>query len=234
MLDRGMPYASGPAWLAEQVLKDRHVLAVAGTHGKTTTSSMLAWILEHAGRNPGFLIGGVPSNFDATARLGAAPYFVIEADEYDTAFFDKRAKFVHYRPRTAILNNLEYDHADIYPDVASIRAPVPPAGAHRAFQRPSHRQWRRCRSSRDLGSRVAGRRARPLAPRAAGAEWTRGRDSRGGAVHRAAPGRTGRRGRMVAARQAQRDERPGGDRGGAARRTSALTRRRARSRRSAA
>jgi UDP-N-acetylmuramate: L-alanyl-gamma-D-glutamyl-meso-diaminopimelate ligase len=121
MLDRGMAYTSGPLWLAEQVLKDRHVLAVAGTHGKTTTSSMLAWILEHAGLNPGFLIGGVPTNFDATARLGASPYFVIEADEYDTAFFDKRAKFVHYRPRTAILNNLDYDPADIYPDVASIR-----------------------------------------------------------------------------------------------------------------
>jgi len=121
MLDRGMPYTSGPAWLAEHVLKGRHVLAVAGTHGKTTTSSMLAWILEYAGRGPGFLIGGVPTNFDATARLGSGSYFVIEADEYDTAFFDKRAKFVHYRPRTAILNNLEYDHADIYPDVASIR-----------------------------------------------------------------------------------------------------------------
>ena len=121
MLDRGLAYTSGPLWLAEHVLKDRHVIAVAGTHGKTTTSSMLAWILDHAGLNPGFLIGGVPSNFDTTARLGAAPYFVIEADEYDTAFFDKRAKFVHYRPRTAILNNLEYDHADIYPDVASIR-----------------------------------------------------------------------------------------------------------------
>src|SRR5271170_4859029 len=111
MLDRGMAYTSGPQWLAEQVLKDKHVLAVAGTHGKTTTASMLAWILEHAGLAPGFLIGGVPSNFDATARLGsgshgAAPYFVIEADEYDTAFFDKRAKFVHYRPRTLILNNL--------------------------------------------------------------------------------------------------------------------------------
>jgi UDP-N-acetylmuramate: L-alanyl-gamma-D-glutamyl-meso-diaminopimelate ligase len=121
LLDRGMSYASGPQWLAEHVLKGRHVLAVAGTHGKTTTASMLAWILEHAGLSPGFLIGGVPSNFDSTARLGEAPYFVIEADEYDTAFFDKRAKFVHYRPRTVILNNLEYDHADIYPDVASIR-----------------------------------------------------------------------------------------------------------------
>jgi UDP-N-acetylmuramate: L-alanyl-gamma-D-glutamyl-meso-diaminopimelate ligase len=121
LLERGLPYTSGPEWLAREVLKDPWVLSVAGTHGKTTTSSMLAWILEHAGLNPGYLIGGVPSNFDGTARLGAAPYFVIEADEYDTAFFDKRAKFVHYRPRTAILNNLEYDHADIYPDVASIR-----------------------------------------------------------------------------------------------------------------
>ncbi len=121
LLDRGMPYTSGPQWLAEQVLAHRHVIAVAGTHGKTTTSSMTAWILEHAGLSPGFLIGGVPGNFDATARLGEGPHFVIEADEYDTAFFDKRAKFVHYRPRTAVLNNLEHDHADIYPDVASIR-----------------------------------------------------------------------------------------------------------------
>ena len=121
MLDRGMAYTSGPQWLAEQVLRDKHVIAVAGTHGKTTTTAMLTWILEHAGLEPGFLIGGVPSNFDATARLGNGPFFVIEADEYDTAFFDKRAKFVHYHPRTAILNNLEYDHADIYPDVASIR-----------------------------------------------------------------------------------------------------------------
>ena len=121
MLDRGMAYTSGPLWLAEQVLCSRHVIAVTGTHGKTTTTAMLTWILEHAGLEPGFLIGGVPSNFNSSARLGKAPFFVIEADEYDTAFFDKRAKFVHYRPRTAILNNLEYDHADIYPDVASIR-----------------------------------------------------------------------------------------------------------------
>jgi UDP-N-acetylmuramate: L-alanyl-gamma-D-glutamyl-meso-diaminopimelate ligase len=121
MLDRGMPYTSGPQWLAEQVLRGRHVLAVAGTHGKTTTASMLAWILERAGLVPGFLIGGVPGNFPGSARLGQGPCFVIEADEYDTAFFDKRAKFVHYRPRTAILNNLEYDHADIYDDIASIR-----------------------------------------------------------------------------------------------------------------
>jgi len=121
MLDRGMAYASGPQWLSEQVLHDKHVIAVAGTHGKTTTTAMLTWILEQAGLEPGFLIGGVPGNFDATARLGRSRFFVIEADEYDTAFFDKRAKFVHYRPRTAILNNLEYDHADIYPDVAAIR-----------------------------------------------------------------------------------------------------------------
>ncbi len=121
LLDRAIPYTSGPQWLAEHVLRGKHVLAVAGTHGKTTTSSMLAWILEHAGLEPGFLIGGVPGNFDTTARLGAGSCFVIEADEYDTAFFDKRAKFVHYRPRTVVLNNLEYDHADIYPDVASIR-----------------------------------------------------------------------------------------------------------------
>jgi UDP-N-acetylmuramate: L-alanyl-gamma-D-glutamyl-meso-diaminopimelate ligase len=120
LLDRGIPYASGPEWLAREVLRDRWVLAVAGTHGKTTTSTLLAWILEHAGLAPGFLIGGVPVDFDVSARLGRAPFFVIEADEYDTAFFDKRAKFVHYRPRTAILNNLEFDHADIYPDVASI------------------------------------------------------------------------------------------------------------------
>jgi UDP-N-acetylmuramate: L-alanyl-gamma-D-glutamyl-meso-diaminopimelate ligase len=121
LLDRGISYASGPEWLSREVLHDRWVLAVAGTHGKTTTSSLLAWILEHAGLQPGFLIGGVPANFDTSARLGAAPFFVIEADEYDTAFFDKRAKFVHYHPRTVILNNLEYDHADIYPDVAAIQ-----------------------------------------------------------------------------------------------------------------
>ena len=120
MLDRGLPYKSGPQWLAENVLNDRHVFAVAGTHGKTTTSSMLAWILEDAGHAPGFLIGGIPANFGESARFGQSKYFVVEADEYDTAFFDKRAKFVHYRPRTVILNNLEYDHADIYPDIDAI------------------------------------------------------------------------------------------------------------------
>ena len=165
LMDAGLPYTSGPQWLAEHVLQGRHVLAVAGTHGKTTTTSMLAWILEHAGLNPGFLVGGVPQNFGVSARLGgpaqrtpsaagpsqgaSAPSggsavpagpsvgapFVIEADEYDTAFFDKRSKFVHYRPRTAVLNNLEYDHADIFPDLAAIETQfhhlvrtVPPSG----------------------------------------------------------------------------------------------------------
>ena len=120
ILNRGLPYISGPQWLAENVLRGRWVLVVAGTHGKTTTTAMLAWILEHAGLNPGFLIGGVPENFRISARIGDAPFFVIEADEYDTAFFDKRSKFVHYSPRTAVLNNLEYDHADIFPDLAAI------------------------------------------------------------------------------------------------------------------
>ena len=148
ILDAGLPYTSGPQWLAEQVLQGRHVLAVAGTHGKTTTTPMLAWILESAGQQPGFLIGGVPLNFGVSARLGAAqrpapaatplgaaPLFVIEADEYDTAFFDKRSKFVHYRPRTAVLNNLEFDHADIFEDLAAIERQfhhlvrtVPPSG----------------------------------------------------------------------------------------------------------
>ncbi len=120
ILDAGLPYVSGPQWLQEQVLQGKHVLAVAGTHGKTTTSSMLAWILQHAGLEPGFLIGGVPLNFGISARLGTGRYFVIEADEYDTAFFDKRSKFVHYRPRTAILNNLEFDHADIFDSLKDI------------------------------------------------------------------------------------------------------------------
>ena len=148
ILDAGLPYTSGPQWLAEHVLQGRHVLAVAGTHGKTTTTSMLAWILECAGLEPGFLVGGVPLNFGVSARLGApvrpsagtgplasAPLFVIEADEYDTAFFDKRSKFVHYRPRTAGLNNLEFDHADIFDDLAAIERQfhhlvrtVPPSG----------------------------------------------------------------------------------------------------------
>ena len=120
VLNKGLPYVSGPQWLADHVLQGRWVLAVAGTHGKTSSSSMLAWVLEHAGMSPGFLIGGVPQNFGISARLGGTPFFVVEADEYDSAFFDKRSKFVHYRPRTAILNNLEFDHADIFPDLAAI------------------------------------------------------------------------------------------------------------------
>ncbi len=120
ILDQGLPYVSGPQWLAEHVLAGRWVLAVAGTHGKTTTTSLLAWILERAGLNPGFLVGGVPQNFGLSARLTDSPFFVIEADEYDTAFCDKRSKFIHYRPRTVILNNLEFDHADIFADLAAI------------------------------------------------------------------------------------------------------------------
>ena len=120
ILDRGLNYVSGPQWLAEHVLAGRWVLAVAGTHGKTTTTSLLAWMLEDAGLNPGFLVGGVPQNFGLSARLTESPFFVIEADEYDTAFCDKRSKFVHYRPRTAILNNLEFDHADIFADLGAI------------------------------------------------------------------------------------------------------------------
>ncbi|MGJ0486852.1 MAG: UDP-N-acetylmuramate:L-alanyl-gamma-D-glutamyl-meso-diaminopimelate ligase [Methylomicrobium sp.] len=121
VLNRGLNYVSGPEWLAKHVLQDRWVLGVAGTHGKTTTSSMLSWILEHQGFKPGFLIGGIPLNFGVSARLGESAFFVVEADEYDSAFFDKRSKFVHYRPRTAILNNLEYDHADIFPDLDAIK-----------------------------------------------------------------------------------------------------------------
>ncbi len=120
VLNAGLAYCSGPEWLAREFLRGRHVIAVAGTHGKTTAASMLAWILEDAGLAPGFLIGGVPANFGETARAGQGPFFVVEADEYDTAFFDKRAKFVHYRPRTAVLNNLEFDHADIYRDLDAV------------------------------------------------------------------------------------------------------------------
>ena len=121
LLDKQTRYISGPQWLYENILKDRWVLAVAGTHGKTTTASMLAWILEYANMSPGFLIGGVPENFGVSARLGETPFFVVEADEYDTAFFDKRSKFVHYQPQTLILNNLEFDHADIFPDLDAIK-----------------------------------------------------------------------------------------------------------------
>lgn len=139
-----LPYTSGPQWLAEQILAKRWVLAVAGTHGKTTTTSMLAWILEFANLTPGFLIGGVPENFGVSARLGQSPFFVVEADEYDTAFFDKRSKFLHYHPRTLVMNNLEFDHADIFPDLAAIQRQfhhlvrtVPGEGRIIHFQQPS-------------------------------------------------------------------------------------------------
>ena len=121
VLNRNLPYTSGPQWLLDNLLKDRWVIGLSGTHGKTTTSSMVAWILEHAGLNPGYLIGGVPENFGVSARVGESPFFVIEADEYDSAFFDKRSKFIHYAPRTTILNNLEFDHADIFDDLEAIK-----------------------------------------------------------------------------------------------------------------
>ncbi|APD84770.1 UDP-N-acetylmuramate:L-alanyl-gamma-D-glutamyl-meso-diaminopimelate ligase [Alteromonas sp. Mex14] len=121
VLNRNLPYTSGPQWLLDNLLKDRWVIGLSGTHGKTTTSSMVAWILEHAGLNPGYLIGGVPENFGVSARVGESPFFVIEADEYDSAFFDKRSKFVHYRPKTLVINNLEFDHADIFSDLAAIQ-----------------------------------------------------------------------------------------------------------------
>lgn len=121
VLNQGIPYQSGPQWLAENLLKDRWVIAVAGTHGKTTTTSMIAWILEYAGFDPGFLVGGIPANFGISAKWGKGPYFVVEADEYDSAFFDKRSKFVHYHPKTCVLNNLEFDHADIFKDLAEIQ-----------------------------------------------------------------------------------------------------------------
>lgn len=121
VLNQGLPYTSGPQWLCDHLLQDKWVLAVAGTHGKTTTASMLTWVLEYANMEPGYLIGGVPRNFETSARLGGSPFFVVEADEYDSAFFDKRSKFVHYRPRTVVLNNLEFDHADIFADLAAIQ-----------------------------------------------------------------------------------------------------------------
>jgi UDP-N-acetylmuramate: L-alanyl-gamma-D-glutamyl-meso-diaminopimelate ligase len=121
ILNRNLPYTSGPQWFAEHILSDRWVMAVAGTHGKTTTTSMLTWILEHAGMAPGYLIGGVPQNFNTSASLGSSAFFVVEADEYDCAFFDKRSKFIHYHPRTLIMNNLEFDHADIFPNLKAIQ-----------------------------------------------------------------------------------------------------------------
>ena len=159
ILDRGLPYISGPQWLYENVLRGNWVLAVAGTHGKTTTSAMLAWILEHAGLAPGFLIGGVPVDFRVSARLTDSAFFVIEADEYDTAFFDKRSKFVHYRPRTAILNNLEFDHADIFPDLAAIETQFHHLVRMMPRQRPHRRQRRRGERSRACWRAAAGARS---------------------------------------------------------------------------
>ena len=211
LLDSGMPYVSGPQWLAENVLRGREVAAVAGTHGKTTTSSMLAWILQDAGREPGFLIGGIPANFDATARAGGGALFVIEADEYDTAFFDKRAKFVHYRPRHLLMTNLEYDHADIYPDLASIQRQfhhlvrtVPGSGritwnADSAALKATLAMgaWT---PLVEFAREGAGRVARTA--RLAGRQRVRGAASR----------RTGRHRALAAHRPAQRRERPRGDR----------------------
>ncbi|MBW7859801.1 MAG: UDP-N-acetylmuramate:L-alanyl-gamma-D-glutamyl-meso-diaminopimelate ligase [Rhodocyclaceae bacterium] len=173
ILDRGLPFTSGPQWLAEHILPGRWVLAVAGTHGKTTTTSMLAWILEDAGLDPGFLVGGVPGNFGVSARLGASPFFVIEADEYDTAFCDKRSKFIHYRPRTLVLNNLEFDHADIFPDLAAIETQfhhlvriVPGAGRIIANAREESLQRvlaRGCWSQTEWFNRPEGWQAAPVA-----------------------------------------------------------------------
>ncbi|HAT29226.1 MAG TPA: UDP-N-acetylmuramate:L-alanyl-gamma-D-glutamyl-meso-diaminopimelate ligase, partial [Gammaproteobacteria bacterium] len=122
VMNRGIAYTSGAEWLGRYLLADRWVIAVAGTHGKTTTTSMISWILEYAGLNPGFLIGGIPQNFEQSSRLGADPFFVIEADEYDTSYFDRRSKFLHYRPRTLVMNNLEFDHADIFKNLDAIKA----------------------------------------------------------------------------------------------------------------
>ena len=152
ILEAGLPYSSGAAWLGNVVLRDRWVLAVAGTHGKTTTASMLAWILDQAGLSPGYLIGGAPQNFSQSARLGDTPFFVVEADEYDTSYFDRRSKFVHYRPRTLILNNLEYDHADIFDDLRAIQTQfhnllrtVPGNGLCLLYTSPSPRDKRQSR-----------------------------------------------------------------------------------------
>lgn len=178
VLNRGLRYTSGPQWLAEHVLQDRWVLAVAGTHGKTTTTGMLSWILDYNGFKPGFLIGGIPLNFGISARLGESDFFVIEADEYDCAFFDKRSKFVHYRPRTAILNNLEYDHADIFENLDAIKKTIPPFAPHRAGRRLDRRPGRRtaCQRSHRHGLLDAGRdnryrRCRRLASTVVESRW---------------------------------------------------------------
>ena len=216
ILDAGAPYTSGPQWLAEQVLRGRHVIAVAGTHGKTTTTSMLAWILASAGLEPGFLIGGVPLNFDVSARLGRGPTFVIEADEYDTAFFDKRSKFVHYRPRTAVLNNLEFDHADIFTDLAAIETQfhhlvrtVPSSGCVVINARDEALQRVLARGCWSDVRRFGTRRDEP------GGLSARGEPP---GLRRAARPDGGRPGRVGPAGHAQPAQCPGGDRRGRARR----------------
>ncbi len=215
ILDRGLPYTSGPQWLGDHVLPGKWVLAVAGTHGKTTTTSMLAWMLEDAGLEPGFLIGGVPLNFGVSARLTDSSFFVIEADEYDTAFFDKRSKFVHYRPRTAVLNNLEFDHADIFPDLAAIETQF-------------HHLVRTVPGIGRIVSTVARTRSNACWRAAAGAEWSasgckaagrRCRPTDGAPRRRQLPvysdgERQGVR-RLAGAGRAQPDERARSDRGGA-------------------
>ena len=215
VLDAGADYTSGPAWLAEHVLQGRHVLAVAGTHGKTTTTAMLAWILETAGLAPGFLIGGVPMNFEVSARLGghsadrvAASPFVIEADEYDTAFFDKRSKFVHYRPRTVVLNNLEFDHADIFDDLAAIETPVPPPGAHSAVDRPAGRQRARRAHAARAGDGLLERRCSVSVGARKSPACCAHAASR--TLRRAARQPEDRTGRVVAARRAQPAQRARG------------------------
>ena len=213
ILDRGLPYTSGPQWLGEHVLNGKWVLAVAGTHGKTTTSSMLTWLLEDAGMNPGFLIGGVPLNFGISARLTDSSFFVIEADEYDTAFFDKRSKFVHYRPRTAVLNNLEFDHADIFPDLAAIETQfhhlvrtVP--GIGRIVTNGREDALERVLTRGCWSERGALRRARRLA--SAAGRQTASPSTNSFAVYR--EGERRRRGRLAGAGRAQPHERARRDR----------------------
>ena len=220
------PYTSGPEWLAEHVLRDKWVLAVSGTHGKTTTTSMLAWILEYAGLEPGFLIGGVPGNFGVSARLGGSKYFVVEADEYDTAFFDKRSKFVHYRPRTLVVNNIEYDHADIFTRRRRDHLAVPPAAAHGARQR-AHRRERQGREHRAAAEARSLDAARDVQrERSCRALVRRIRlDRNGVALQRLRARRGAPHGPLVADRPAQPRERARGDRGGRPRRRD--TRRRA-------
>ena len=237
VLDHGIPYTSGAEWLGRQILNGRWVLAVSGTHGKTTTASMLAHILDRAGLNPGFLIGGVPKDFGISARLGSQPFFVVEADEYDTSYFDRRSKFVHYRPRTLVINNLEYDHADIFPDLASIQTQF----HHLLRTVPSRRADRCAGTRRSRGPRAPhgmldACRACPRQPTTA--QSRTGRDGqwrtvarekrfvRRFPVHAATERHAARRGEVGPARPAQRRERFERDRRGAARRRTARGRNR--------